>query len=126
MTGFVAQVWVLCAVAFLLGAGVTWVLFVRPQRQQPVPVVAAPPPVAPPALPRRVVRRPAPPATDPTAPSTDPALTALDAPAVGPSRGQGTGARASDALDRLGVTPSGLAPTIPTQPGPADDDEPRA
>lgn len=124
MTGFVAQVWVLCAVAFLLGAGVTWVLFVRPQRHQPVPV-AAPPPAAPPALPRRVVRPPAAPAADPAVPPADPALTALDAPAVEPSRWSGTGARASDALDRLGVTPSGLAPTIPTQPGPADDDEPR-
>ncbi|GAA2559508.1 hypothetical protein [Pseudonocardia hydrocarbonoxydans] len=125
MTGFVAQVWVLCAVAFLLGAGVTWLLFVRPQRHQPVPV-AAPAPVAPPALPRRVVRPPAPPAVDPGAPPADPALAALDGPAVAPSRWSSTGARASDALDRLGVTPSGLAPAIPTQPGPADEDEPRA
>jgi len=124
VTAFVAQVWVLCAVAFLLGAGVTWLLFVRPSRHHPAPI--APTVTAPPALPRRVVRPAASPEADPAAPPTDPALTALDAPAVGPSRWSGTGARASDALDRLGITPSGLAPAIPAQPGPADDDEPRA
>ncbi|GAA3246290.1 hypothetical protein GCM10017691_54210 [Pseudonocardia petroleophila] len=116
MTGFVTQVWVLCAVAFLLGSGVTWLLFVRPLRRA-APVPAAPPVPDPEPVPVAPPRVQAPP-PDPVAPPTDPALTALDGPAT---RSRGTGARASDALDALGISPSGLAPTIPTQHGPADE-----
>lgn len=118
MAGFVAQVWVLCAVAFALGSAVTWVLFVRPLRRvdpgvpAPAPaVLEAPAAAAPPP-------EPAPP--DPPAPPADPALTALDSRTA---RTPGTGVRASSTLDLLGVTPSGLAPTIPTQHGPADEDD---
>ena len=117
MAWFVAQVWVLCAVAFLLGAAVTWLLFVRPQRAPrsepaPVPAAAAEP----------VVRRaePQPAAEEPVASPVLPALAALDTPPLGASRG--VGVRASGALDLLGVTPPGPPPAIPTQPGPPDDD----
>ncbi|MBW0115111.1 hypothetical protein [Pseudonocardia abyssalis] len=118
MAGFVAQVWVLCAVAFVLGSGVTWLLFVRPLRE--ARPMAAAPPVAPAAEPVPAAPREEPRLVDPAAPPTDPALSALEAPA----RPRGTGVRASDALDRLGVSPSGLAPTIPTQHGPADEETP--
>lgn len=120
MAWFVAQVWVLCAVAFLLGAAVTWLLFVRPLRRArppepaPEPVTAAVP-VAAPAAP------PAPP-EDPPVPPVDPALAALDTPPVGPPERPGHRARA--ALDLLGVEPSGLAPPIPQQHGPTDDETP--
>lgn len=119
MAWFVAQVWVLCAVAFLLGAAVTWLLFVRPQRvprPEPAPVAAAADPVV-----RRAEPRPV--AEEPVAAPVLPALAALDTPPLGVSRGVGT--RASGALDLLGVTPSGPPPAIPTQPGPPDDDVPR-
>lgn len=116
MAWFVAQVWVLCALAFLLGAGVTWLLFVRPPRpgtaRAGVPAVTAPP-AAPPG---QVAEEPA------AAPAL-PALAALDTPPLGVPRG--TGARAAGALDLLGVTPAGAAPTIPAQPGPPDEDAPR-
>lgn len=121
MAGFVAQVWVLCAVAFLLGSGVTWLLFVRPQRRAD-PVVA-PPAGVPATQPAPAAPRPEPTPEDPAAPASDPALTALDTPPLGGPRTPGTGARASSTLDLLGVTPSGLAPPIPTQHGPADEDD---
>lgn len=116
MAWFVAQVWVLCAVAFLLGAAVTWLLFVRPQRvsrPEPAPAAAAAEPE---------VRRaePQPVAEEPIASPVLPALAALDTPPLGQPRG--VGARASGALDLLGVTPPGPPPAIPTQPGPPDDD----
>lgn len=111
MAWFVAEVWVLCAVAFLLGAGVTWLLFGRPQRA-PRPEPASAPVVAVPAV------RPVEPQPAAGKPGADPALAALDTAHPGVSRG--IGVRASGALDLLGVTPSGL-PAIPTQPGPPDD-----
>lgn len=117
MAWFVAQVWVLCAVAFLLGAAVTWLLFVRPQpvpRPEPAPVAAEP--EVRPVEQQPVAEEPA------TAPAL-PALAALDPPPLGVPRG--TGVRASGALDLLGVTPAGPPPAIPTQPGPPDD-APRA
>lgn len=116
MAWFVAQVWVLCALAFLLGAGVTWLLFVRPraaqQRSEPWPRQPEAPRAVPP---HEVPPRP----EEPAGPPTVPALAVLDTP---PMQVQpGIGARASGTLDQLGVTPSGPAPTIPTQPGPAED-----
>lgn len=121
MAWFVAQVWVLCAVAFVLGAGVTWLLFVRPLRARPP--AAAPPVVAPTTEQVRPVTAPPPaPEAPPAAPAVDPALAALDTPPLGTPRQPGAGVRASGALDLLGVTPSGVAPAIPTQPGPADED----
>lgn len=116
MAWFVAQVWVLCAVAFLLGAAVTWVLFVRPQRA-PLPR-AAPAPASVEPVVGRV--EPQPVAEDAVVSPTLPALAALDTPPLGVPRG--TGVRAVGALDLLGVTPAGPPPAIPTQPGPPDDD----
>lgn len=110
MAGFAAQVWVLCVIAFLLGSGVTWALFVRPLRaaraavpppQPPARAAAAPPPAA------------EPPAAPPPAPAVDPALTALDGvlrPTPPP------GIRAVGALDLLGVARRPMIP--PQQAGP--------
>lgn len=119
MAWFVAQVWVLCALAFLLGAAVTWLLYVRPlrmQRPEPAPVVAAAGAALTPVEPQ-------PPAQEPAATPALPALAALDTPP--PASTRGTGIRASGALDLLGVKPAGAAPVIPTQAGPPDDEAPR-
>jgi hypothetical protein len=112
-----AQVWVLCAVAFLLGAGVTWLLFVRP-RQRPMsryPGRSVPPQVpdaGPDVAPQRDAEVPA-------VPAADPALAALDGPTLGLPPVRGAGARATGALDLLGVARPD-PPDIPRQPGPAD------
>jgi len=118
---FVAQVWVLCAVAFLLGAGVTWLLFVRPLRRRAPAGAPGRPPRAAAADPDPV----APPEPEPQAgPTADRALASLDTPPFGAASTPGAGVRASGALDLLGVNGAGAAPVIPTQPGPPDD-EPR-
>lgn len=116
------QVWVLCAVAFLAGAAVTWLVFVRPvQRPAHGPPAGAgavarladPWPERGPAGPPRVV---------------DPALSALDR-GDGARRGPPAGVVASGALDELGVTGPGPTapehpPDIPAQAGPADGPSP--
>ena len=142
-----AEVWVLCVVAFLVGAAVTWLVFVRPLRGAaresgpepqwtPVPRWASgdgdsDAGATPPAEPEpEVARRPEPPA----GPPTDPALSVLDIK-DGVSRRGGPGTTATGALDMLGVKgadpPKGAGqaadapvPDIPTQPGPADAPNP--
>ncbi len=129
---FFVQVWVLCLVAFLLGAAVTWIGFVRPMRRArgsevtDWPELPAWPTVRPPAEPPARVEPEPDPEPDP-GPVTDPALSALDA--TGRRVVAGPGAAAVDALDRLGVVPPipgqsagppARAPDIPAQSGPAD------
>jgi hypothetical protein len=123
------QVWFLCAIAFLAGSGVTWLLFVR---QRPRPVVH---PLFRPAPPRVHHPAPAPPRPQRAAPPqpqdpAEPALADLDTHRTGsPSRH--TGSIAAGALDRLGVAggrnpdaapdPEMPAPEIPAQGGPVDE-----
>jgi hypothetical protein len=131
-----AQVWILCVVAFLAGAGVTWVLFVVPQRRtRPARRAGSEEPGAWTADPwagragdaREPVDPPAPP------PAVDPALSALDS--LGRDRVRrvpSAGTAATGALDLLGVlraTPpadDGPGPRIPAReipPSPAPDQE---
>ncbi len=129
MAWFFVQVWVLCLAAFLLGAAVTWLAFVRPLRRSRAsdvtdwPELPAWPGVRPPAEPpvAQVEPEPGPGSV------TDPALSALDAP--GRRDVAGPGAAATEALDRLGVVapipersagPAVRTPEIPAQSGPAD------
>lgn len=98
MAGFAAEVWVLCLIAFLIGSGVTWLLFVRPLRAR-----AAPPPPAPAAddpAPTPPRSTPDPQSGPPAPPAVDPALSALHG-AQRPE--QRPGRRAAGALDLLGV-----------------------
>lgn len=114
------QVWLLCAVAFLLGSLVTWVLFVRPARRaagtpdeddfRPTSVWPAPAPEPPP-----VRASPVPP--PPAVAAVDPALSRLDVrggrPPTPPAR------TATGALDLLGVHDGEAPPpVIPSQAGP--------
>lgn len=123
------QVWVLCVVAFLAGAAVTWLAFVRPRRADvatdglmwtPVPAWAsdrepvAPTPAAPDA-----------PISPAVIPPVDPALAGIDArsPEHAPTR---PGVTATGELDRLGV--AGTVPPkigIPEQGTPVDSPDPR-
>ncbi|OZM80444.1 hypothetical protein CFP66_20015 [Pseudonocardia sp. MH-G8] len=113
------QVWVLCAVSFVAGSGVTWLLFVRtPRRPPPVP----PPPVTPMArwAPEPVAKHAA--ATPPAAPPSpvEPALANLDTHRDDVRR-RHTGSAAAGALDRWGIGDAKRsAAEIPRQPGPAD------
>lgn len=128
MAWFFVQVWVLCLVAFLLGAAVTWLAFVRPLRrrrdEESWPELPTWPRGR--AVPAPPVPRPAPePAPGP--PPTNPALAVLDVPGTR-RHPDGHGTAATDALDRLGVAPAipersagpARSPEIPAQPGPAD------
>lgn len=93
------QVWLLCAVAFLLGSLVTWVLFVRPARRaagtpdeddfRPTSVWPAPAPEPPP-----VRASPVPP--PPAVAAVDPALSRLDVRGGRPPR--------TSSLDSAGST----------------------
>ena len=95
-----AQVWMLCVVAFLAGAAVTWLVFVVPRRGRPahghphtpVPVWAAS------HRPRAKPEPPPPPPKPPPPPPVDPALAELD---TGRIPRAGTGTAASQALDAL-------------------------
>lgn len=125
------QVWLLCVVSFLLGAVVTWLLWVLPARRVQAPPAGrpwtlgpswtGPPPPSADAEPS-----PPPPAGTRPGPPVDPALAGLDSRAEPPPAGLGTAA--TGALDLLGVrdrgerstAPRGTAPVIPTQAGPAD------
>lgn len=116
------QVWLLCVVAFLAGAAVTWLAFVRPQRGavpsnargetwMPVPGWAS---GGEPAG-REAAATPAPPVGPPAA---DPALAALDLGRE-PRSGPGPGVTATGALDMLGVARR-AAPAVPEQARPAE------
>jgi hypothetical protein len=131
MVELFVRVWFLCALAFLAGSAVTWLLFVRAPRRRPLAPPSAP------SAPRTANRtastprstRAAPP--EPPPPPVEPALANLD------SRGREHTARrpgssAAGALDRLGVAggprppgegPDAPLPTpeIPAQAGPVDE-----
>jgi hypothetical protein len=121
-----AQVWFLCAIAFLAGSAVVWLLFfLLPPRGRSHPLFRPAPPRVPPrtaGLPR--IDRPVPPAPPP--PPAEPALANLDT-----HRGEPTarhpGSSAAGALDRLGVAggarlpEAAQPPEIPAQAGPVDE-----
>ena len=100
MVALFAQMWALELTAFLLGAAVTWLVFVRPARTaaaraaQPVPL--------PPAWASEVQEPPVPPsptpAPEPAVATTDRALAALDAHARHARR---SGIFAADMLQQL-------------------------
>lgn len=127
------QVWVLCAVAFLAGAAVTWLVFVRPvprPAHRPPAAVGAVARVADPWPERDSGGTPAPDRDPEPGPPrvVDPALSALDR-GDGARRGPPSGVVASGALDELGVAGPGPAapqhpPDIPAQAGPADGPSP--
>ncbi len=98
MAGLFVQMWLLELVAFLLGAAVTWLVFVRPARAAAVraaqPVHLPPAWTSEPALPE-------PHTPEPPTLTTDPALAALDAHARHARR---TGLAAVDALEQLSTT----------------------
>ena len=101
MVGLFAQMWALELAAFLLGAAVTWLVFVRPARA--AAVRAAQPVHLPPAWAsgERAAPPPQAPAVEPSTSTTDPALAALDAHARHARR---SGLAAADALERLSTT----------------------
>ena len=96
MAALFAQMWALELAAFLLGAAVTWLVFVRPARAAAVRA-AVPPPARPP---EPWVEQPEPRAPDvePPTSNTDSALAALDAQARHSRR---TGIFAADVLEQL-------------------------
>lgn len=118
---FVAQVWLLCVAAFLLGSAVTWLLFVRPLRTSAA--AGSDPPTGPgieAAASSPVQRTGSPPA------AADPALMSLGVD-IAPRPSPGLGARAGGALDLMGVARPGQATersAIPRQAGPTDDPPP--
>ena len=109
MWWLVGQVWLLCAVAFLAGAGVTWLVFVRPAVPLRPTILPGPTGMAPwsgkPPPPR-----PAPPTPteqqEPLRPPVDPALAVLDHERELARRRRGIGAAAAAALDGLGMAPA--------------------
>jgi hypothetical protein len=117
-----AQVWFLCAIAFLAGSAVTWLLFVRGRpRQRTSPLAATAPWVL-----DRSARAPRAAQPEPPPAPAEPALANLDTHRRdGPARHPGSSA--AGALDRLGVAGAGRRPTppplpeIPTQGGPVDE-----
>jgi hypothetical protein len=125
MVETLAQVWFLCAIAFLAGSGVTWLLFVRGRpRRRGHPYPAPPPRVRHRAVSIPRSARVAPP--EPPPPPVEPALANLD------THGRELAARhpgssAAGALDRLGVAGGAHLqdtrpdPEIPAQAGPVDE-----
>jgi hypothetical protein len=125
MVELFAQVWFLCAIAFLAGSAVTWLLFVRkPRRRARRRASAAP------WVPRRATGTPrhgraAPPEPSPP---TEPALANLDTHGGDPAARR-AGSSAAGALDRLGVAggsrrkddSAASTPEIPAQGGPVDE-----
>lgn len=97
MAELFAQMWLLELAAFLLGAAVTWLVFVRPARAA---VARAAQPVH---LPPAWASVPSPRAAESESPTvaTDPALAALDAHARHARR---TGLVAADVLEQLNPT----------------------
>jgi hypothetical protein len=115
MTWLFAQMWALEVAAFLLGAAVTWLVFVRParaaaRRAQPVPL---PPDWASHPAPREP--EPAPPSPSPSPNFADSALAELDAHARHAHRR--TGLFATGALDQIESTSP--LPVVPVQGGPS-------
>ncbi|MGD9986450.1 hypothetical protein [Pseudonocardia sp.] len=144
MAWLFGQVWLLCLVAFLLGAAVTWVAFVVPTRRasRRRPLVdhqwnPTPPAGMQPQQPTRHVRSPGspPPTPPPGVPlgSLNSALAALDAWNGPAGVRPGTAEDATSALERLGVgTPPPAEPeqprreppekpAVPTQHGSPED-----
>jgi hypothetical protein len=122
----VGQVWLLCAIAFLAGAGVTWLVFVRsavPLRPTVLPGPTGiapwsglPPPPPCPATPAPTEQQ------GPFRPPADPALAVLDHEREVARREQelvrrrkSIGAAAAAALDGLGVAPTSRP--SPERPG---------
>ena len=127
MVGTFAQVWFLCAIAFLAGSAVTWLLFVRGRPRYPAhPLYRAAPRPA-----HRAPRWPRPEPLAPTEPPppAEPALANLDTHGNEPAARQ-PGSSAAGALDRLGVAGGAHVPAprstveIPAQAGPVDDPAP--
>jgi hypothetical protein len=123
-----AQVWFLCAIAFLAGSAVTWLLFVRGRpRARAHPLFRPPPPRIHPqaaGLPR--FEQPAPAQPPPPA---EPALANLDTHGREPASRR-PGSSAAGALDRLGAAGGAHLPDappaveIPTQGRPVDERAP--
>jgi hypothetical protein len=128
MVGTFAQVWFLCAIAFLAGSAVTWLLFVRGRPRHPAhPLYRAAPR---PAQHRAATSpRPDPVAPPEAPPPAEPALANLDT-----HRSDHTtrrpGSSAAGALDRLGVAGGAQLPApppsveVPAQGGPVDGTAP--
>ncbi|HEY4420297.1 MAG TPA: hypothetical protein VGN22_12300 [Pseudonocardia sp.] len=126
MWWLVGQVWLLCAVAFLAGAGVTWLVFVRPAVPLRPTVLPGPTGMAPwsgpPPSPRPA--NPAPTEQpEPLRPAVDPALAVLDHEREVARherelarRGRDIGAAAAAALDGLGMAPASRSSA--ERPGP--------
>jgi hypothetical protein len=112
MSWLFAQMWALEVAAFLLGAAVTWLVFVRPARAavrlaQPVPL--------PPSWASALARRDAEPESPPSLPTfADPALAELDAHARHANRR--TGLFAMGVLDQIESTSP--LPVVPAQGAP--------
>jgi hypothetical protein len=102
MVGLFAQMWALELVAFLLGAAVTWLVFVRPARAAAARAAAQPTHV-PPAWAKAPSedQLSAPREPEPPAPTADPALAELDAHARHARR---SGLFAADVLEQLNNT----------------------
>ncbi|GAA1190022.1 hypothetical protein [Pseudonocardia alaniniphila] len=126
MWWLVGQVWLLCAIAFLAGAGVTWLVFVRPAVPLRPTVLPGPTGMAPWSGPAPPPPCPAtPPPTEqqePFRPPADPALAVLDHEREVAGREQelarrrrSIGAAAAAALDGLGVAPASRP--SPERPG---------
>ena len=97
-----AQVWFLCAIAFLVGSAVTWMLFVRGRPRARAHPLFRPPP--PPRIHHQAAGLPRieqPPPAEPPAPA-EPALANLDSHGSEPASRR-SGSRAAGALDRLGA-----------------------
>lgn len=108
-----AQVWLLCVIAFLAGAVVTWLVFVLPLRGPAHPPYTPVPAWAATHRPRTKEPPPAAPPTEPPPPPVDPALSGLD---TGRIPRVGTGTAAAGALDALGAPRS-----EPEKPPPEPD-----
>lgn len=134
MAWLFGQVWLLCLVAFLLGAAATWVTFVAParragRRRPTVDHAWNPTPPTGVRQPHPVHTRPAgqePPSTPPPGVplgSLNSALAALDAWNVPSGVRPGTAKEATSALERLGVgsQPPDEPPTEDTPAGPGPE-----
>jgi hypothetical protein len=99
MVELFAQMWALELMAFLLGAAVTWLVFVRPARAAAARAAAQPAPVPPAwASAPSEDQLPAARAPEPPGPTADPALAELDAHARHARR---SGLVAADVLEQL-------------------------
>jgi hypothetical protein len=119
MGWLVGQVWLLCAVAFLAGGGVTWLVFVRPAMPLRPTVLPGPTGMAPwsgpPPSPRPA--NPAPTEQqEPLPPPVDPALAVLDHERELARRRRDIGVAAAAALDGLGMAPASRSSS--ERPGP--------